>query len=224
MRDQFFLFDLDGTLTDSAEGILKSVKMVLDHYGIKLSDESELRRFIGPPLRMTFREYGVPEHEIEEALRLYRSRYFSVGKFENHPYPGIQELLERLTVEGYRLYIATSKPEDLSIEILRHFGLAKYFHRICGASMDRSADTKDKVIERLLSDISAECPKENAVMIGDTAFDVLGAKTHGIPCVGVAWGYGTRAELDEAGAIAVVDSAEELYHVLTREYAVAGGQ
>lgn len=221
MQDRIFLFDLDGTLTDSAEGILKSVRIVLEHYGIEIPNEAALRPFIGPPLRISFKEWGIPEEELENAISLYRSRYFSVGKFENQPYPGIRELLARLSEEGYPMYVATSKPEDLSIEILRHFDLANYFHRICGASMDRSADTKDKVIARLLQETLGDRAEKRVMMIGDTAFDVLGANAHGIPCVGVSWGYGTRADLDEAGAVAVVDSAEELYDVLTREYAAA---
>lgn len=217
MQDRFFLFDLDGTLTDSREGVINSVKLVLGHYGIAVPDGDGENRFIGPPLRESFRESGVPEGEIENAMKIYRSRYFSVGKYECRIYRGIESLLARLYEEGYGLYVATSKPEGISVEILQHFGLARYFSRIAGASLDGRIDTKDQVITHLFEEIGKDRPKENAVMIGDTAFDVLGAKRHGIPCVGVSWGYGAHAELNAAGAIAVVDDTEALYRILTRE-------
>lgn len=217
MRDRFFLFDLDGTLTDSREGALNGVKLVLKHYGIAIPGERELDRFIGPPLRDSFRRVGVPEGEIENAMKLYRSYYAAVGKFENSPYPGIKELLARLSEEGYSLYVATSKPEVVSVEILEHFGLARYFGRIAGATLDGSIDTKEAVIERLFEEIGAQHPRKNAVMIGDTVFDALGARSHGIPCVGVAWGYGIRSELLSAGVLAIAESTEALYGILTRD-------
>lgn len=216
MRDRFFLFDLDGTLTDSRVGVINGVILVLKHYGIEIPDDEGLNRFIGPPLRVSFRACGVPEHEIENAMKLYRERYFSVGKYESRIYPGVESLLARLYDEGYPLYVATSKPEGVSIDILEHFDLARYFGRIAGATLDGSIDTKDQVITHLLEEIGAERPQGDAVMIGDTEFDVIGARSHGIPCVGVSWGYGTREALSEAGAIAIADDAETLYDVLTR--------
>ena len=217
MRDRFFLFDLDGTLADSREGVLKGVRLVLEHYGITIPSEEELYSFIGPPLRVSFRAHGIPENEIENAMRLYRERYFSVGKYECSIYPGVESLLARLYAEGYPLYVATSKPEAVSVEILEHFGLARYFGRIAGATLDGSLDTKEAVIERLFEEIDAQHPRKNAVMIGDTVFDALGARSHGIPCVGVAWGYGIRSELLSAGVLAIAESTEALYGILTRD-------
>ena len=215
MKRKNVLLDLDGTLTDSCEGILKSVKAVLRHYGAEIPSDEELHKFIGPPLRETFPQYGVPAEEIEEAIRLYRSRYFTVGKFENHPYDGITELLRQLTDEGMRLYVATTKPEDLAVEILNHFGLSRYFERIFGASMDRSSEGKGKIIARLLETV--QISPEDCIMVGDTAFDVVGAKENGIPAVGVSWGYGQIGEMTDAGAVAIVESPQELLAFLTKE-------
>lgn len=209
------LFDLDGTLTDSGEGIMNCAVHALSHFGIAAPTEAELRTFVGPPLLESFARFGVPADKLEEAIRIYRQRYIPIGKFENHPYPGIRELLERLNAEGHKLYVATSKPEDTSIEILDHFDLSKYFVKICGASRDndRSRNTKEAVIAYLL----AECGREEKiVMVGDTAFDVLGAKVHNIPTIAVSWGYGLPEDIMAAGAVAMADTTEELYDLLTK--------
>ena len=208
---QSILFDLDGTLTDSGEGIMKSTIYTLTHYGIEAPPEAQLRTVVGPPLTESFARFGVPEDKLTEAVEIYRSRYIPIGRFENHPYPGIEVLLENLQRNGHKLYIATSKPEWMSIEILEHFGLAKYFDIICGAATDFSRNTKEAVIAHLLS----QCEEQNsAVMVGDTAYDVIGAKAHGIPCIGVSWGYGSIKEMEEAGAIAIANTMEQLYDLL----------
>ena len=208
---QSILFDLDGTLTDSGEGIMKSTIYTLTHYGIEAPPEAQLRTVVGPPLTESFARFGVPQDKLTEAVKIYRSRYIPIGRFENHPYPGIEVLLENLQRNGHKLYIATSKPEWMSIEILEHFGLAKYFDIICGAATDFSRNTKEAVIAHLLS----QCEKQNsAVMVGDTAYDVIGAKAHGIPCIGVSWGYGSIEEMEEAGAIAIANTMEQLYDLL----------
>ena len=165
------LFDLDGTITDSGEGIMNCATYALEHFGLPVPDRTTLRQFVGPPLRDTFIKFGVPADKAEEAVAVYRSRYIPVGKYENFPYPGIRELLERLKNEGHKLYVATSKPEEMSIDILTRFDLAKYFDRICGATYDGSRDEKSKVIAYLLELTGAK----DAIMVGDTAFDVLGA-------------------------------------------------
>ena len=207
------LFDLDGTLTDSGEGIMNCAVHALNHFGIPTPTEKELRTFVGPPLLESFARFGVPADRLEEAVTVYRQRYLPVGKFENHPYPGIRELLERLQKEGHKLYVATSKPENISIEILDHFDLSKYFVKICGASSDhdRSRNTKEAVIAYLLE----ECGRENPIiMVGDTAYDVLGAKVHDIPTIAVTWGYGLISDLEAAGAMAIAETTEDLYRLL----------
>ena len=207
------LFDLDGTLTDSGEGIINCALLALNHYGIQIEDREKLRVFVGPPLRDSFIKFGVPAQEAENAIAIYRSRYIPIGKFENTPYPGIENLLSRLKAEGHKLCVATSKPEGMSRDILAHFGLDGYFDIICGASMDASRSSKDAVIAYLLEQTGRD---PHTVMVGDTKFDVLGAAVHGIPTVGVSWGYGEVADMAEAGAACVVDTMEELYEALTK--------
>ena len=205
------LFDLDGTLTDSGEGIMKCAVYALAHYGIDAPSEEQLRTFVGPPLTETFARFGVPLDKLAEAVEIYRKRYIPIGRFENHPYTGVRELLEQLRNDGHKLYVATSKPEWMSIEILKHFDLEKYFDIICGAATDFSRNTKEAVITHLLSQCDAQ---SNAVMVGDTAYDVIGAKAHNIPCIGVAWGYGSIADMENAGAIAIAHTMNELYELL----------
>ena len=201
------LFDLDGTLTDSGEGIINCAKLALETLGLPIPSYTEMRTFVGPPLSESFQRYGAPADKVEEAIRVYRSRYVPTGMFENTPYPGIRELLETLKAEGCTLYVATSKPETMSVTILERFGLAPYFTRICGASTDSSRSTKDAVIAYLLEQSEA---KEDMVMVGDTKYDILGAKAHGIPAIGVSWGYGSVAEMRDAGAVGIADTMEEL--------------
>ncbi len=205
------LFDLDGTLTDSGEGIMNSARLALAHFGLPIPPEEALRVFVGPPLRDTFLRFGVRPEQVEEAVRVFRSRYLTVGKYENFPYPGIPQLLQRLRADGLRLYVATSKPEETSVDILHKFGLAQYFDRICGASADASRDSKAQVIAALLEEIGAAT---GAVMVGDTAYDVTGAAAHGIPTIGVTWGYGDPAEIQSAGAVAMADTPQQLYRLL----------
>lgn len=213
MTPKAIFFDLDGTLTDSGEGILNCAALALEHFGIPVPSREEMRVFVGPPLHETFQKFGIPAGKTDEAIRIYRSRYNTVGKFENLPYPGIRELLEKLKEQGCRLFVATSKPEETSVEILEKFELAAYFEVIAGATLDNSRSSKSAVIAYLLEKIG---PVENVVMVGDTAFDVLGAKAHGIPTIGVSWGYGKAADMERAGAIAVAHSTQELFELLAK--------
>lgn len=205
------LFDLDGTLTDSGEGIINCAASALRHFGLPVPSREEMRVFVGPPLHETFQRFGVPADKTDEAIRVYRSRYIPTGMFENSPYPGVKELLETLKGDGYTLFVATSKPEEMSVTILEKFGLASYFDRICGASTDTSRSTKDAVIAYLLESSGA---KEDMVMVGDTIYDVLGAKAHGIPAVGVSWGYGSVEEMVQAGAVGIAGSMDALLELL----------
>lgn len=205
------LFDLDGTLTDSGEGIINCAKMTLERFGLPIPSPDELRTFVGPPLGDSFMKYGVPADRVEEAIAVFRSRYLPIGKFENHPYPGIRELLETLKAQGHKLYVATSKPEVTAVEVLEHFNLASFFDRICGATFDQSRVSKSDVIAFLLEQIGADT---DAVMVGDTAFDVTGAAAHGIPTIGVSWGYGKVADMKKAGAAAIADTPEMLLALL----------
>ena len=207
------LFDLDGTLTDSGEGIIKSSAMVLEKYGLPVPSYEEMRVFVGPPLHETFHKFGVPKEKCDDAVALYRARYNTVGLFENFPYPGIRELLEALKAQGHRLFVATSKPEEMSVRILEHFDLAKYFEIIAGATLDRSRLEKSDVIAYLLQQAGSV---ENCIMIGDTVFDVVGAAAHKIPTIGVAWGYGKVEDMKNAGAMAIAETPEQLFDLLNK--------
>ena len=205
------LFDLDGTLTDSGEGSMTCAILALEHFGCPIPDLEEMRTFVGPALHDAFIRHGVPADKTDEAIRVYRSRYIPIGAYENTPYPGVETLLQSLKQQGHTLYVATSKPEQMSVKILEHFGLAKYFDRICGASMDTSRSSKEDVIAYLLSLCGRD---ENILMVGDTKFDILGAAAHGIPAIGVAWGYGRVEDMEAAGAKAIARSMEELLALL----------
>lgn len=205
------LFDLDGTLTDSGEGIINCAILALEHFALPIPERDAMRVFVGPPLHDTFVKFGVPEDKADEAIAVYRSRYTTIGLFENTPYPDVEDLLKTLKQQGHRLLVATSKPEEMSVRILEKFGLAHYFDRICGASMDRSRVCKEDVIAYLLSTCD---PGEDVVMVGDTHYDVDGAAAHGIPTIGVAWGYGTVEAMEKSGAKAIAYSMEELLALL----------
>lgn len=207
------IFDLDGTLTDSGEGILNCAELALRHFGLPVPERQAMRVFVGPPLHETFVKFGVPEDKAEEAVAVYRSRYTTVGKFENTPYPGVHQLLQALKDQGHTLLVATSKPEGMSVEIMDKFELSCYFDRICGASLDRSRSCKENVIAYLLQEYGKSA---DMIMVGDTAFDVVGAAAHGIPTIGVSWGYGSVAEMKDAGAVAIADTMEQLFGLLNQ--------
>ena len=208
------LFDLDGTLTDSGEGIINCAVFAMERLGIPVPPREELGVFVGPPLWDTFRQFGVPADRVDEAVEIFRSRYVPIGKFENTPYPGIREVLEVLRAQGRKLYVATSKPEVTAREILEHFDLSRYFTEICGASVDKTRSSKEDVIAYLLS---LDACKEHSVMVGDTAFDVIGAAAHGIPTIGAAWGYGKMEDMVSAGAAAIARSPEDLLRIIEEE-------
>ena len=207
------LFDLDGTLTDSGEGIIKSAAMVLEKYGLPVPDYDTMRVFVGPPLHETFVKFGVAPEMADAAVELYRTRYTTVGKFENFPYPGVREALQTLKQQGHRLFVATSKPEILANEVLEHFGMHQYFEQIAGATMDGSRSHKADVITYLLS-LTGDVGQ--TVMVGDTAYDVIGAAQHGIPTIGVSWGYGEIADMENAGAIAIANTMEEMVELINK--------
>lgn len=209
--EKTILFDLDGTLTDSGEGIINCARLALEHFGLPIPSREEMRIFVGPPLNETFVKFGVREEDTDEAIRIFRSRYIPIGKFENKPYPGIRELLDALRARGHRLYVATSKPETTAREVLEHFQLADFFQDICGASMDLSRSSKEDVIEYLLH---LNGRPDNMVMVGDTVYDIVGAAAHKIPGIGVSWGYGSTEEMRSAGAAAIAQTPQHLLELL----------
>lgn len=213
------LFDLDGTLTASGEGITKSVQYALKKMGKgELGQNLEaLQVFIGPPLLKQFMAFGGwSEAEAEQAVKYYRERYAVTGIFENHPYLGIDKLLKKLKEKGYILCVASSKPDSMVHIVLEHFNLDSYFDVILGSDINKPKMTKAEVIEQVLGELRYESKKEKVVMIGDRSHDAEGAKQVGIACIGVTYGYGTREELLEAGAGEIAETVEEIEEILER--------
>lgn len=210
----YLLFDLDGTLTDSAEGIINSVKYTAGKLGLAEPDRDTLRKFIGPPLAESFSKLlGLPQDEIKHAISVYREYFSAVGIYENRLYPWTAELLVMLRVAGFKMAVATSKPEVYAGNIITRFQLEKYFDCICGIPLDNEKMTKSEVIAQALKRLGVS-DRSEALMIGDRSYDVAGAAAYGIPCIGVLYGYGEAGELESAGAAAVCKSCEELCGVI----------
>ena len=208
------LFDLDGTLTDSQQGIVNAVSYALDHFGVH-KEREELMKFIGPPLMESLPEYcGFSPEQSQAAIVKFREYYHARGWLENAPFPGIPELLRNLKAAGKQLLIATSKPEDMAVRVLEHFALAGYFDCICGAPRDDpDSARKADVIRRALGYV--EDPA-SVVMVGDRRHDVAGAAETGLPCIGVLHGYGGREELEEAGAAYITEDIPALEALLLK--------
>lgn len=195
-----FLFDLDGTLTDTGPGIRNSVAYALKQQGISVSDMSELNRFVGPPLIDSFKNfYGMNDEQADKAVADYRSVYAEKGIYENNIYDGMRELLKTLFEEGKTLAVATSKPERFAKLIVDDLQISQYFTLVAGADMEGTRNKKSLVIEYALDALNVT-DRNRVLMIGDTKFDVIGARECGIDCLGVLFGYGSRQELEEAGA------------------------
>lgn len=211
------LFDLDGTLTDSREGICKSVQHAFIKLGRPAPTLKELECFIGPPLKTSFREfYGIVGEEADRGVAFYRERYSVVGKYENMPYEGIASMLKALKDAGYTLAVASSKPEVYVEDILKHFDLYDYFHYVAGSDMEGKRGEKEDVIEEAFRrmGLDEETRKKQAVMVGDRHFDINGAKFFGIDSIGVTYGFAKDNELVEAGATYVVDTVAQLQELL----------
>ena len=204
------LFDLDGTLTESAPGIARAAQIAVEQMGYTGFDPRVFQTFIGPPLRDSFRRhFGMSEAQAEEAVRLYRAYYTERGIFENAVYQGIPQLLRRLRAGGARLFVATAKPHVFMERVLDRFGLSRFFEGAVGTTLDERNADKAPLIRAAL-------PKDagRAVMIGDRRYDIEGGRANGIDTIGVCYGYGSRAELAEAGATHIVDTVAELGDLL----------
>lgn len=208
----FILFDLDGTLTDSKEGILNSLRYAFEKLGKSVPSESTLIKFIGPPLQDTFMELGgLTKAQASEAIEAFRERYEPIGKFENAAAPGMPELCVRLKRAGYILALSSSKPEQLCQDICERFGYAPFLSVIAGSPLHGDC-TKADVIRSTLRRLGlSDGDKPSVLMVGDRKYDVLGARECGVDCVGVEFfGYAVPGELETAGAIAVARTAAEL--------------
>lgn len=206
------LFDLDGTIINSEEGITKCVQYALKAYGVDEPDLKKLLCFIGPPLAPVFREqYGMTEEEAWEAVKKYRERFDVKGIFECCLYEGVAEVIRSLKQKGYVLALASSKPEKACRRILEHFMLLPYFDEVVGSTLDGSISTKEEVLEELGRRMEhMQITKEEMCLIGDTKYDAAGAKAFGIRCIGVGYGFGTREDMLAAGAEVVFEQIEEV--------------
>ena len=213
---KYLLFDLDGTLTDSQEGITKSVSYALINLGVEDLPEDIKLRFIGPPLKDSFPKYcGFDEETTEKAIALYRERYSKVGKFENRPYEGIPELLKKLKEDNRVLVIASSKPTGFVEDILNKFDLRQYFDIISAADLSGKKCEKEDVIKEALEILNLKNGDKDVVMIGDRHYDINGAKYFNLDSIGVNYGFAfDKNELKDAGATYVVETVKELGELL----------
>jgi phosphoglycolate phosphatase len=210
------LLDLDGTLTDSRPGIAACLTYALEKLGRTAPGDADLQRFIGPPLRDTFAHLLGCEpdsHRVVSAIDAYRERFTASGMFENSVYKGIPETLDRLNATGAQLYVATSKPRVFAERILEHFGLASRLQAIYGSELDGSLGDKSELIAHVLA--VAKLNPQDTVMFGDRHHDIAGALLNNVYPVGVLWGYGSREELANAGAKALIETPNEMPNVLT---------
>ena len=215
MNKTYILFDLDGTLTDPGMGITNSVMHALAHFGITVTDRTQLYRFIGPPLMDSFMEYyGLTEEQAVEAVRVYREYFADKGWAENTVYSGIESLLADLVAAGKMLLVATSKPQIFAERILVHFGLDKYFTHICGVALQAPRGYSKADVIRDALDRAGVSELTTAVMVGDRHHDIDGAKVVGMDSIGVLYGYGDRTEHEAAGADAIAESVAELKAML----------
>ncbi len=209
------LFDLDGTLSDSSQGIINSIIYALEKYDFNDYDMPLLRKFLGPPLHESFEKFmGFDKEKSLQAVKLYREYFSSKGLFENEIYGGVSDLLQNLKENEKALIVATSKPQLFTDRIMEHFNLAKYFDFIAGSNMDTTRSKKAEVIEYALSECNIN-DKSKVVMIGDRAEDMIGAQTVGVDSIGVEYGYGTFDELKNAGATYIVKTVGELKDLLS---------
>lgn len=213
---QYILFDLDGTLTESAPGIINSLKYALECLGVQDYDRAILDKFIGPPLAVSFEKFfGFKGEKCNNAIKIYREYFSEKGLFENAVYSGVEDMLDTLKSASLKLAVATSKPEVYARRILDKFGLSGYFDAICGIPLDNEHMTKAQVIARAINELGA-ADKQAALMVGDRDYDVAGAHQNGIECLGITYGYGSREELEGAGAEYIAVSAENAAELIIK--------
>lgn len=210
----YIFFDLDGTISDSAVGIINAAVYAMEQMGTPIGDRERLNKFVGPPLYDLFRDYvGYSQEETERAVKFFRRYYQERGILENTMFPGMDTLLQKLVAAGRKPVLATSKPEPFAKEIITRYGITGYFTFIAGSTMDETRAKKSEVVAYALEACGIEDPSR-AVMVGDRFYDVRGAAENGLDCIGVLYGYGTREELETAGAVAVAEDIPALASML----------
>ncbi len=212
MRYNAVIFDFDGTICDTGEGILKSAQYALEVFGYEVPDYKELTYFIGPPLLVTFQEkFGADPATADELVKKYRERYTNIGILESCLYDRIKELLVSLKKENIKLGIASSKPKDYVEALLDHFGIKSFFDVICGVSFTADCESKANIISRCVKEL--EIPGNEILMAGDKSYDIEGAKANLIDSAGVLWGYGSRIEFARSGAKFIAEKPEDIYSI-----------
>lgn len=212
---KYVIFDLDGTLNDPYEGITSCIKYALDSVGIEENDPDKLRSYIGPPLRNTFALYGFGEEDCEKLVKKYREKFLVEGIHQNVPYEGVHEMLRALHEHGCRIALASCKPEKACNIILEEQDMMKYFDTVCGATEDKTLDTKPAIIGVALSRLGISGDElEHTYMVGDRDMDMLGAHENKITAVGALFGYGGREELLSAGADHLIEKPLELLDIV----------
>lgn len=215
------LLDLDGTLSDSEPGILRSLQWACEQEGFPVPDEAQVRSVIGPPFEIGLPSIGIPDDALERVIERYRQRYTATGAFENTLYDGVLDMLDELADAGWSLSVATAKPEQTAHPILEYFGISDRFDVRAGASLTSERRTKAQVIDHALRELGIHADPDlgdHVIMIGDRDHDVLGAMHHQIACIGVTWGYGSVHELLSAGAVALAESPAEVAELVGRSY------
>ncbi|TAH69577.1 MAG: HAD family hydrolase [Anaerolineaceae bacterium] len=210
----YILIDLDGTITNPKEGITKSLQYALRAMNVYIDDLDSLTKYIGPPLRNSFMEgFGFSEEDTATVITKYREYFDEKGIHQNELYDGMERLLTRLKQAGKYLIVATSKPEESAIKVLKSFHLDHYFDDICGATFDESRSSKDDVIRYALERNSIT-NLDRVIMVGDRKYDIIGAKKIGIASIGVLYGFGSEEELREAGADRIATTVEDIYDII----------
>lgn len=211
---KYLFFDLDGTIVNTFEGITRSFAYALSTCGIHVTDMNELRPVIGPPLVDAFMSlYGFSEEAAIEAVERYRERYNNTYVDESELYDGIKDTIQSLSSAGYKIVLATAKPQHFADGLLGHYGLADSFHYIAGASLDKSRNSKTKVLQHIIDTLGIKDMSE-AVMIGDREFDLCGAAQFGIDAIGVLYGFGSFEELSNSPHIYLAKDAKDLYNYI----------
>jgi phosphoglycolate phosphatase len=211
---EYILFDLDGTITDSGEGITKSVQYALKSFDISVDNLEDLNKFIGPPLKDSFKKYyNFDDEKAELGLKKYREYYADKGIFENNLYDGIVELLDTLVKNNKKIILATSKPEVYAKQILKYFKIDKYFNFVAGSDFEETRVKKGDVIKYALEGAKVS-ELSKVIMVGDREHDIIGAKENNIKSIGVLYGYGDVVELTQARAEYIVKTPKELLNNL----------
>lgn len=210
---KYILFDFDGTLTDSSEGIFKSLTYAFEFYSHPKPAQELLKKFIGPPLHYSFSEFcGFSDEHCVEMTEKYRERYKEKGYLENRVYDGVPQMLSKLKKDGYILATASSKPLKFVNDICEHEGIKKYFDFLGGTTFDNTSESKAFVIENVMKNIGAE--RDNTLMVGDRLFDIDGAHAVGLPCCAVLYGFGSREEFLEHNAEYIIEKPQDIFEIL----------